>query len=58
MSVIGSEYTHMGYTGQAGIAFEQVRALIDAKACDVDSIPEWQALYSQYLVSVGNLEKG
>ncbi|KAJ3416866.1 hypothetical protein HDV05_008451 [Chytridiales sp. JEL 0842] len=58
---IGCTYITLGYTGNAGVALANGRALLDFEtALDVNegTITFWRLCYSYYLCSVGNADKG
>ncbi|CAG8439582.1 1339_t:CDS:10 [Ambispora leptoticha] len=45
------------YSGKAGLAFSQAKAIIDSIRCTEEVKLTWMLSYSQYLCSIGNVKK-
>ncbi|CAG8500770.1 1932_t:CDS:10 [Ambispora gerdemannii] len=54
---MGHIYLTFGYTGKAGLAFSQAKAIMDSIGCTEEVKLTWMLGYSQYLCSVGNIKK-
>ncbi|CAG8631184.1 23020_t:CDS:10, partial [Cetraspora pellucida] len=54
---IGKIYLNLGYTGKAGLAFSQAKAILDSHRCVDDVHLSWMLGYSHYLCSIGNIDK-
>ncbi|KAJ3296458.1 hypothetical protein HK104_001597 [Borealophlyctis nickersoniae] len=54
---IGYAYIALGYTGQAGAALSQGKALLSTRRASQESSTYWQLCYCHYLSAIGNVEK-
>ncbi|KAJ3055646.1 hypothetical protein HK097_009845 [Rhizophlyctis rosea] len=55
---IAKSYIALGYTGQAGLALSQGKAIVDASGrVDSDAVTWWNLCYCFYLSEIGNVEK-
>jgi hypothetical protein len=54
---VSMEYLNMGYTGQAGVALDQAKLLMNTGFAKNETDLSWNSIYAFYLMSSGNIEK-
>jgi tetratricopeptide (TPR) repeat protein len=55
---IGESFLELGYTGKAGLYLARAHSIVKSAKCDVETRLGFYLRYTEYLCTIGNIEKG